>query len=245
MADAFTCDSDGPPRPPTFVQIRPPAAVGGAGRKLGILGVGLALAATVGWAAYRWTDRPVAAPAVIAAAAPPATAPPVTAAPASALRQVPEDLYDELAGRAVDAAVAEPPWNRESLMDRVSPFDPSLAARLPSGAPPADTGDDTPAGSQEISVQLGKGETIGSALKKRGFPADAIAEVISALSPHVSLKRLPAGLDMTVEVRSGEEGAQPILQALTLHPEGGREIKVERDGRGNYAVEPRNGRRSQ
>lgn len=230
MADAYSCDFDAPPRPPTFVQIRPPAAPGSAGRKLGILGVGLALVVVAGWAADRWTDKPPAAPAVSQAA------PPVTAAPAP--QPVPVDLYGELAGRAVDAAVAEPPWSRESLMERVSPFDPSVAARAPSSVPPADTGSAASAGAQEISVQLGKGETIGSALKKRGFAADTIAEVISALSPHVSLKRLPAGLDMTVEVRpSGEEGAKPILQALTLHPEGRREIKVERNGDGNYAVE--------
>ena len=234
MADAFPSDFDGPPRPPTFVQIRPPAKPGGAGRKLGMLGVGLALAVAVGWAAWQWTDKPATAPAVIAAAAPPVTA----AAPAAP--PVPEDLYGKLADRAVDAAVAEPPWSRESLMERVAPFDPSVAARAPSSTPPVDTGSAATAGLQEISVQLGKGETIGSALKKRGFTADTIAEVISALSPHVSLKRLPAGLDMTVEVRpSAEEGAKPILQALTLHPEGRKEIKVERDGDGNYAVEPR------
>lgn len=54
----------------------------------------------------------------------------------------------------------------------------------------------------------------------------------------MKLKRLPVGLDMTVQIRPpGEEGAQPILQALILHPEGRREIKVERDDAGNYAVE--------
>jgi hypothetical protein len=43
---------------------------------------------------------------------------------------------------------------------------------------------------------------------------------------------------MTVQIRpSGEDGAKPILQALTLHPDGGREIRVKRDGDGDYAVE--------
>lgn len=231
MADAY---SDGPPRPPTFVQIRPPAAPGRAGRRLGILGVGLALVMAVGWAAYRMTDKPAAIEVTEAS-------PPVKDAPAPP--QAPADLYGELARRAVDAAVAEPAWDRESLMDRMSPFDPSVAARVPSGAPPADTGQTktghaTDAASFEIAVQLGKGETIGSALKKRGISADTIADVISALGPHVKLKRLPVGLDMTVQIRPpGEEGAQPILQALILHPEGRREIKVERDDAGNYAVE--------
>jgi len=237
MADVISCrlqssDSEGPPRPPTFVQIRPAAVAGSPGRKLAITGIiGLALALGVGWAGYRVADEPAAVEVT-------ETAPP--AADAVVPQQVAADLYGELARHAVDVAVSEPPWSRESLMDRMSPFDPSAAARAPSGAPSAGSDDATNAGPFEISVQLGKGETIGSALKKRGFAADTIAEVISALAPHVKLKRLPVGLDMTVQVRPpDEEGAQPVLQALTLHPEGRRDIKVERDGDGNYAVEAR------
>ena len=224
-------ESEEPPRAPTFVQIRPPAAAGNASRKLAIPGIGLALVMDVVWAAYRMADEPAAVE--VTEAAPPA-------AEAPAPPRVPEDLYGELTRRAVDTAVSDPPWDRESLLDRLSPFDPSASARTPSGEPPAATGDATNAGPFEISVQLGKGETIGSALKKHGFAARTIAEVISALAPHVKLKRLPVGLDMTVQLSpSGEEGAQPILQALILHPEGRREIKVERDGDGNYAVEAR------
>jgi hypothetical protein len=103
---------------------------------------------------------------------------------------------------------------------------------------PADTGDATNAGSAAISVQLGKGDTIASALRKLGFTKDTVADVISALAPHVRLQRLPIGLGLTVQIRPSEEdSARPILQALTLHPEGRREIKVERDSDGNYAVE--------
>lgn len=243
MADASSCDSDRPPRPPTFVQIRPPVKRSGAGRKLGILAVGLALASAAAGAAYRWIDRP-SAPGMIATA-PAVTAETLASIPLPLPQPTPEDLYGELARRAVDAALANPPWSRGSLLDRMSPFDPSAAARVPADTPPSDTpptsmGNAATAGAFEMAVQLGKGETIGSALKKRGFAADTIAHVISALAPHVSLKRLPIGLDMTVEVRpSGQDGASPILEALTLHPEGGREIKVERNGAGNYAVERR------
>lgn len=221
--------SDEPRRPPTFVQIRPPAAPGKAVRKLGFLGLGLALVMAAGWAAYRLADGPPAIEVMEASA-------PVKEAPAA--QKAPAELYEELARRAVDAAVAEPAWDQGSLMDRVAPFDPSAAARAPSGAPPADAGDAANAGTVEIAVQLGRGETIGGALKKRGVAPDTIAEVISALAPHVKLKRLPVGLGMTVQIRpSGEEGAQPVLQALILHPEGRREIKVERGDDGNYAVE--------
>ena len=87
-------------------------------------------------------------------------------------------------------------------------------------------------------MRLGKGDTIGSALQKLGFAAETIAASVSALAPHVSLKRLPIGLGITLQIRpSAEEDAKPILQALTLHPEGRREITVERDDEGHYVVE--------
>lgn len=234
MADASSCrpqfDPDGPPRPPTFVQLRPPAAPGRTGRRLAIVGVGLALVMAVGWAAYRVTGEPAAVQ--MTEVAPP-IAEPVPQPP-------PADLHGELARHAIDAASTTPAWTRESLMDRLSPFDPSVDVRTASGAPPADTGNATNAGSSEISVQLGKGDTIASALKRLGFAADTITDVISALSPHVRLKRLPIGLGMTVQIGpQPEDNAKPILQALTLHPEGRREIKVERDSDGNYAVERR------
>jgi hypothetical protein len=87
-------------------------------------------------------------------------------------------------------------------------------------------------------VRLGKGEAIGSALQKLGFEAEAIADAVSALAPHVKLKRLPIGLGMTLQIQPSEkEGDKPILQALTLQPEGRREITVERDDDGQYVVE--------
>jgi hypothetical protein len=58
-------------------------------------------------------------------------------------------------------------------------------------------------------------------LQKLGFQANAIADAVSALAPHVRLKRLPIGLGMTLQIRPSEqEGANPILQALTLQPGG-------------------------
>ncbi|HTD74091.1 MAG TPA: hypothetical protein VK652_11235, partial [Steroidobacteraceae bacterium] len=111
--------------------------------------------------------------------------------------------------------------------------------RMPSSLPPNDTAHATHAEPFEISVRLGKGETIASALQKLGFGADAIADVISAMAPHIRLKRLPIGLGMTVQIRPSEEGTKPSLQTLTLHPEGRRDIKVVRDGDGNFTVEQR------
>ena len=232
MADAYSCrlqfGGDGPPRPPTFVQIRPPARRADAYGKVGIAGLGLALVMAVALAAYRVIDEPTATELIPAAArVSDAPSPP----PAS------RDLHGELARQAIDSAAFAPVWTRESSIERLSPFDPSISARGPS-APPADRGHATAVGSSEITVQLGKGETIGGALRRLGFPADAIADVVSALAPHVKLKRLPVGLDMTVQLGPPEgEEAKPVLQALTLHPEGRREIRVERESDGSYAVE--------
>jgi hypothetical protein len=124
-------------------------------------------------------------------------------------------------------------------MDWISPFDAPVPDRqVLSGASPADTRNATQASSYEVSVRLEKGDTIGSALQKLGFGAEAIADAVSALTPHVRLKRLPIGLGMTLQIRPSEkEGAKPILQALTLQPEGRREITVERDDEGQYVVE--------
>jgi hypothetical protein len=234
MADASSSrpdswDSDGPPRPPTFVQIRPPAAPGSAGRKVVVLGIGLGLLVGVGWSVYRVTDE--RDPPVVAQTAPvPGDIP--------APQQVFVDPYGELTRRAIDTAISTPVWSRETLMERVSPFDPSVSDRMPSSTPPAETANTTQTGPFEISVRLGKGDTIESALQKLGLASDTIANVISALAPHVRLKRLPTGLGMTVQIRSsGQDGGKPILQALTLHPDGGRGIKVKRDGDGDYAVE--------
>ena len=228
MAESFNLDES--PRPPTFVQIRAPARPGIARRMLFIAGVGIALVAALGWAAYRLTVNQVGP--VVMQAAPTVTE---TLSP----QPVPADLYPELARLTTDAAVSAPVWSRESLMDWISPFDASVPDRqVLSGAPPADARNVTQAGSYEVSVRLGKGDTIGSALQKLGFEAEAIADAVSALAPHIRLKRLPIGLGMTLQIQPSEkEGAKPILQALTLQPEGRREITVERDDDGQYIVE--------
>jgi hypothetical protein len=228
MAESVNLDES--PRPPTFVQIRAPAGSGIARRMLFIGAVGVALVAVLGWATWRLTAHQVA-PVVMRAA-------PVVAE-TLAPQPEPADLNAELAGLTIDAAVSAPAWTRETLMDQISPFDASVPGRpaLP-GAPPPDTRKATQAGAYEVSLRLGKGETIGSALQKLGFETEAIADAVSALAPHVRLKRLPIGLGMTLQIRPSEtEGARPILQALTLQPEGRRAITVERDDEGQYVAE--------
>jgi hypothetical protein len=228
MAESVNLDEQ--PRPPTFVQIRTPAGPGIVRRMLFIVGAGIALVAACGWAIHRLTVDQAAS--VVMQPAPAVTE---TRVPQPA----PADLDSELARLTIDAAVSAPAWTRESLIDRISPFDASVPARqMHSDAPPADPRNATQAGSYEVSVRLGKGDSIGSALQKLGFEAEAVADAVSALAPHVRLKRLPIGLAMTLEIRPPDkEGARPILQALTLQPEGRREITVERDDGGQYVVE--------
>jgi hypothetical protein len=228
MAESFNLDES--PRAPTFVQIRAPAAPGIARRMFFIVGVGTALLAALGWAAYRLTVNQVAPGAMQAA---PTVTETLTPQP------VPADLYAELAELATNTAVSAPVWSRESLVDWVSPFDASGPDRqMLSGAPPADTHNATQTDAYEVSVRLEKGDTIGSALQRLGFEAEAIADAVSALTPHIKLKRLPIGLGMKLQIRPSEgEGAKPILQALTLQPEGRREITVERDDDGQYVLE--------
>ena len=230
--------SSGPdeaPRPPTFVQIVDPApstarkmlVVAGGGTALAV-----ALATVLGWAAYRLTADQ-GAPVVMQ----PEPAPRVTKSPSP--EPPPVDLKAELARLAIDATVSSPVWHRESLMDRISPFDATVAeSPMPAAAPAMETRHADQAGTHEVSVRLGKGDTIGSVLQRLGFEAEVVADAVSALTPHVRLKRLPIGLGMTLYIQPpGKEGDKPILQALTIQPDGRREITVERDGDGQYVVE--------
>ena len=101
------------PRPPTFVRIDAP--VPGIRRKmLVVLGVGVALTTALGWTTYRLMVEP-AAPVAMQAASPVAEVPPPQPTPAN--------LDSELTRLAIDTAASEPVWRRESLMDRISPFD--------------------------------------------------------------------------------------------------------------------------
>ena len=228
MAESFNLDES--TRPPTFVQIREPAGPAIARRMLFVGGVAIALAAAFGWAVWHLTADQGAPVAMQAA---PAVTTPLSPPPA------PANLESELARLTIDAAASEPFWTRESLMDGILPFDASVPARqLVADAEPADARHATQADSYEVSVRLGKGDTIASALQRLGVEAEAIADAVSALAPHVRVKRLPIGLGMTLQIRPPDkEGARPILQALTLQPEGRREITVERDDGGQYVVE--------
>jgi hypothetical protein len=148
--------------------------------------------------------------------------------------------HAETLRQAIDAVLAAPDWRRDSVMDRLFPFDPAVAARAPAAPSLAVTAEAAPADSIEVSARLGKGETLAGGLHKLGLPAATIAEVISAMAPHVSLKRLPIGTSISLQLRRPQpDGAAPILQELALRPPAGREIDVKRTDDGGYAVELR------
>ena len=216
-------------RPPTFVQLHEPAP-STAPKLVAVVSVGIALVTALGWAAYRLTAEQGSPVAMQAAATLTETLPP---------QSVPADPNAELTRLALDAAVSESAWPQESLMESISPFDASTPARrTTSDAPPADTHNAPQPGSYEVLVHLVRGDTIESVLHDLGFEAESIADAVSALAPHVRLKRLPIGLGMTLQVRPAEKaGTKPVLQALTIQPDGRREITVERNDEGNYVVE--------
>jgi murein DD-endopeptidase MepM/ murein hydrolase activator NlpD len=90
----------------------------------------------------------------------------------------------------------------------------------------------------ETVVRLEKGDTFGSVLHDLGLASDEIADAISALASQVSMKRLPVGQAMTLQIRTPDEAeAKPVLQTLTIRPEARREITLERDDEGGYGVE--------
>jgi hypothetical protein len=73
-------------------------------------------------------------------------------------------------------------------------------------------------------------------LQKLGFEAEAIADAVSALAPHIRLKRLPIGLGMTLQINR-RRGRQADPAGAHAQPEGRREITVERDDDSQYIVE--------
>ena len=228
MAESFNLDES--TRPPTFVQIREPAGPAIGRRMLFIGGVAIALAAAFGWAAWHPTADQVAPVAMQAA---PAVTGPLSPQPDPAKLEIRTGQAHDRRCRiraALDAGIAD---GRHIAVRCLSSRSPGAWRCAAAGARPA-----TQAGSYEVSVRLGKGDTIASALQGLGVEAEAIADAVSALAPHVRLKRLPIGLGMTLQILPPDkEGARPILQALTLQPEGRREITVERDDGGQYVVE--------
>ncbi len=226
MAEPFI---DEAPRPPTFVQIRPPARPGMVRRNVLLAAGGIVLIATVGWIVHRSGFDPAAVP--VAQQAP-------LAVVGGQSLPVPPSVDAGLATLAFDVAVTTPLSGRETLMGWILPFDAAAPERQADpGAPSADTRDASHGRQYEVSVRLAKGDTIGTALQKLGFETAAIADAVAALAPHVRLKRLPIGLGLTLQVRpSANDEDKPVLQALTLEPEG-RPITVERTDDGQYVVE--------
>jgi murein DD-endopeptidase MepM/ murein hydrolase activator NlpD len=195
--------------PPTFVQIRAPAPGGGMGRILGIWLGGLAIVAVLGWA----VSSPAPDPS-------PAGEGGVSSQVASTFDPYPESgtPMPEMAALAPAAASVDVP---------AVPSDPAPADAEHAAPPPVET-----------SVHLKKGDTIARVLGRLGVVAAEVAEAVAALAGHVHMERLPVGQAITVKMQpADEEGAEPILLALSIRPEPRRMFVLERDEDGDYTVE--------
>ncbi|MBS0517158.1 MAG: M23 family metallopeptidase [Proteobacteria bacterium] len=90
---------------------------------------------------------------------------------------------------------------------------------------------------QESVLHLGKGGTLAGLLGDLNLDRQEIARALTALAPHVSLRRLPPGQEIRVTTRapaSGEE--QPHLETLTIRPESRRQFVLERSDAGVYGI---------
>ena len=195
--------------PPTFVQIRAPAAAGGIARTIGIGLGGVAIVAVLGWA----VSRPAPDPSAAGESRVPSR---VT----SAL-----DSYPESGTPMPEMAV---------LASADAPVDAQAAA---SDAAPANAEHVVPP-STETSVRLKKGDTIARVLGRLGVVAGEVSRVVAALAEHVRMERLPIGQPITVKIRPADEAeAEPVLLALSIRPEPRRKFMLERDEDGDYTVE--------
>jgi murein DD-endopeptidase MepM/ murein hydrolase activator NlpD len=115
------------------------------------------------------------------------------------------------------------------------PFDPAQLNPAPSGAP-AD--EPQPTDRYETEVRLAKGDTVAGLLRDLDFGRDEVTKVVEALAQHISLRRLPVGQAMTLQVGApdGTDDSRPVLQALTIRPEARREVRLERAASGAYEV---------
>lgn len=217
-----------PSAQPTFVQLRKPDAADQVRWQIGVGLAGFVIIAAIGWAVVRLSSIH--------------TTPMALEAPsrqASAFDLYPESgtPMPEVSPAAwADAGPAVP----SDLLSSPAEGGVSSAFELrPLTSPPGQESETTPgAPSYETSVQLEKGDTLGSALHELGFAKVDVGNAISVLASHVNLKRLPTGQEMTLTIRRPDEAtAGPILQSLAIRPEAHREITIKRDEGGDYTVE--------
>lgn len=191
---------------------------------MGVLLAGLGLAASLGWAAYRYTPGQ---PAPVATEASPRLADA-------------RDLHPESGTPTLEAALAPPDDASQAALEAwpwPSPADETAFRLAPAADPPGGDTDDAPAAAYETTVRLEKGDTFAGVLHDLGFARQDVARVSASLAAHVKMHRLPVGQAMSVKIEAPREAAaKPLLLALTIRPEARREITLERDDEGDYGA---------
>jgi murein DD-endopeptidase MepM/ murein hydrolase activator NlpD len=111
-----------------------------------------------------------------------------------------------------------------------------LASRLPAPEDPPPLAIAIDALRLERSeLRLARGDTLASLLSDLDLDRGDVARAISALRPHLDIRRLKVGqaVHVTLE-RPSDSDAPPILHDLTIRPEARRQVTLELDDSGAY-----------
>jgi murein DD-endopeptidase MepM/ murein hydrolase activator NlpD len=90
-------------------------------------------------------------------------------------------------------------------------------------------------GLERSVLRLGKGDTLTSVLADLDLDRGDVARAISALRPHLDIRRLKVGQAVRVTLeRPADSDTPPILHDLTIRPEARRQVTLELDDSGAY-----------
>jgi murein DD-endopeptidase MepM/ murein hydrolase activator NlpD len=87
-------------------------------------------------------------------------------------------------------------------------------------------------------LRLANGDTLASLLTDLDLERGEIARALSALRPHLEIRRLQVGQPVHVTLENPAAAEVPrILRDLTIRPEARREVRLERGDDGTYRVQ--------
>jgi len=87
---------------------------------------------------------------------------------------------------------------------------------------------------EESVLRLARNDTLTDLLAGLDIGRAEIARAISALRPHLDIRRLQVGQAVRVTLERSDEADVPVLQALTIRPEPLRQVTLERNDTGDY-----------
>lgn len=90
---------------------------------------------------------------------------------------------------------------------------------------------------EKFVLRLANGGTLANLLADHDLERGEIARAISALRPHLDIRRLQVGQPVHVTLENPAAADAPrVLRDLTIRPEARREVRLERDDDGTYRV---------